>query len=154
MNMPKPTLIGLAAFVKRRVPAMRNCPRDLLLKVLQWYWNDGRVGILQVDGRIVAAALVRAVDTTDEAEADRYFHKEEGRLIWVDDIASTHPLGIPELLKMAMRRFGPRDAFAGHVLNRAGELRMLPWKTVERLTEASENGLTLYSSAPAGAKPS
>ncbi len=152
MNAP-PTLIGLAAFMKRYCPACRTWPREVLLSYLGWFWRDGRIGILQVDGRIVAAALVRCVN--DIAEADQqYFHDEQAKIAWVDDIVSRHPLGVPALFKMAMHRLGPREAFAGKVFNRDGELRMLPWEFVERLTlRASTHGLTIHSSATRAREP-
>jgi len=136
--MSAPTPIQIAAFLKRYSPHWRNTPRERLVPVVEWYHRDARVGVLRSGGNIVAVALARAMHSTDEADTP-YHHDESGKIVWIDNIVSRHPEGISQLLSMAMRRFGPREAFAGHVFNRAGQLRMLPWKTVERLASVPQH---------------
>jgi hypothetical protein len=128
-------MISAAAFMKRHLPGLRTWPRARLLEYLGWYWRDARVGILRDHGRIVGIALGRCLHDVKQAR-EHYFHDEAARIIWIEHIVSRHPLGIRLLLQQAMQRFGPREAFAGDVFKRDGELRMLPWKTVERLTTA------------------
>ncbi len=150
---PQATLITLAAFIKRNAPGFRRASRQELLAFLGWYWRDGRVGIIRDKGRIVGAALARCMNHPGQA-ADPYYHDETGRLIWIQDIVSHHPLGIPLLLEHARQRFGPREAFAGRVFHRNGELRMLPFRVVERLSQNtgdSHHGFTFTSSATAAA---
>lgn len=126
-------IISVAAFLKRHLPGLRPWPRETLLPYVEWYWRDARVGVVRDGPRILAVALARCID--DPAQAKQtYHHDEHGRLVWVEHIASTHPQGVALLLQIAMQRFGPREAFAGDVFKREGELRMLPWRTVERLT--------------------
>lgn len=130
--MNPPTEISIAAFIKRYSRDKRHAPREILLSWVAWYWRDGRCGVLREHGKIVAIALVRALD--DIAKHDQpHAHDEGGNILWIDDIISRHPHGIAFLLDLARRRFGHRQAFAGHVFTRAGELRILPWKTIERL---------------------
>jgi len=129
-------LIALAAFFKRHSPGLRHWPREALLTMLAWYWQDGRVGIVQCQGKIVAAATARCVNTLADAR-DFWSHDEKGQIVWIQDIASTHPKGIAALLGIAAERFGPRVAFSGHVFKRNGELRMLPWNSVLRLSQAA-----------------
>lgn len=151
MSHNPPTMLQAAAFLKRWAPGLRKAARaDLLLFVL-WYWSDGRLGMVRDNGRIVAVALARCVDDVIQA-SDPWFHNEQGKIVWVDDIVSRHPLGIPLLLQQVRRRFGPREAFAGRVFHRDGELRMLPMRIVERLTTGeTHHGITLYSGAAAAA---
>jgi|GEM_PF-4646756 hypothetical protein len=133
--MNAPTTLQIAAFLKRRLPAMRTASRQVLTSLIDWHTRVGGCGVLRKDGRIVAVALARCVGTTAEAEADRWAHREgeDGKIIWVQHIVSLHPRGIGLLLAQAAQRFGRREVFAGHVYSRDGQLRMLPWNVVERL---------------------
>jgi hypothetical protein len=133
-----PSLISIAAFVKRHAPTKRTAPRERLLPWINWYWRSGLCGVLREHGKIVAVALVRCVESIEQARMP-YAHDERGRIVWVDDIVSRHPQGIAFLLDMCRERFGPREAFAGEVFVRDGELRMLPWKIVERLAAAMKH---------------
>lgn len=134
--MSAPKLISIAAFLSRYSRGLKRSPRDRLLPFLNWFWTDGRCAAIRENGRIVAVVLVRCMHTPEQAK-EPYYHDESGKLVWVDDIVSRHPKGIPILLSMAMQRFGPREAFAGQVFTRNGELRMLPWRTVERLSQGT-----------------
>lgn len=142
--MSAPTIISAAAFLKRREPWLRHATRARLLDFIGWYWRDARVGIVCDGAKILAIALARCVDDVAEARRDPFLHRPEGRLVWVEHIASVHPLGIPLLLKQALDRFGPREAFSGEVFKRDGELRMLPLRYVERLADIALHGLTLH----------
>lgn len=143
-------MISAAAFMKRHLPGLRPWPRKTLLEYVGWYWRDARVGIVCDGPRIVAIALARCLNDVEQAK-QTYHHDERGRIVWVEHIASVHPLGLPILLRQAMQRFGPREAFAGDVFKREGELRMLPWKTVERLTADIRHELDTPASATAAA---
>jgi hypothetical protein len=113
---------------------MRTTPRAVLLSIVEWHCRVAACAVMRAGGRIVAVALGRCVRSVEQAEADRWANDEaEGRIIWVQHIVSLHPDGIGVLLMQAARRFGRRDAFAGHVYLRDGQLRMLPWNVVERL---------------------
>lgn len=141
-----PEQIAVAAFLKRHEKWLRHAKREHFLPFIQWYWRDARIGVVRENGRVRAVALVRAVDEVAQAN-EPYFHAEKGRIVWIDHIASCHPLGVPILMRQAMQRFGPREAFAGHVFNRDGELRMLPWQVVERMTKQNDHGLTEHPRA-------
>lgn len=132
MNAPQP--ISIAAFLKRYSPHRRHTPREKLVPYVEWFFHDARTGVLRENGRIVAVALVRAVESVEQASRE-WYHIEGGNIVWIDDIVSRHRDGIAHLLGMAMQRFGPREAFAGHVFSRAGDLRMIPWETVQRIAK-------------------
>jgi len=132
--MNPPAEITIAAFIKRHSLVRRHDPREKLLGIVAWYWRDGRLGVLRDQGKIVAVALVRAISDLKQAEIP-YHHEEGGNILWIDDIISRAPCGIAFLLELARQRFGPREAFAGHVFKRRAELRLLPWATVERLAQ-------------------
>ena len=149
MTTTAPTLIRTAAFLKRWAPGLRHWKRAALLNFVGWYWTDARAGIVHDHGRIVAVALARCVSHLEQADAP-YYHDETAPIVWVDDIVSRHPLGITLLLGQVRQRFGTREAFAGRVFNRDGELRMLPFRVLERFSQPpgdSHHGFTLYSSA-------
>lgn len=151
MDPHPPTLISTAAFLKRQALGFRREPREKLLPFLNWYWKDGRIGIVREGPRILAVAVARCLAAIEQAN-EPYHHEDTGEIVWIDAIASRHPLGIPFLLRQAQLRFGPRRAYAGHVFKRDGELRMLPTKTVERLTmNLQHHGITIYSGATAAA---
>ena len=129
-----PTLIQTAAFLKRHGAHPKKWPRSVLLPWLEWHWKNGGVGIVHDQGKIIAVAVARCIQTLSEAEQP-YAHEDTSPLLWCDELASIRPDGLPLLLNLARHRFGPRLAMLGHVFNRPGQLRMLPWKTVERLTQ-------------------
>lgn len=130
--MNPPSEISIAAFLKRfSRENYRDMPRERILRIVAWYWRDGRCGVTRAAGKIVAIALVRCINTVEEAEKP-YFHDEKAPIVWVDDIISRHPQGMGELYRLAERRFGRRESFAGTVFQRDGELRMLPWKVIQR----------------------
>lgn len=128
-----PRIIQLAAFVKRYMPRFRTVNRETLIAWVTWYWAHGYVGIVRERGKIVGVGFCRPIRSVEHAQ-DRWHRDENGKVIWVDDIVSRHPDGIVHLFRHTIQRFGPRDAFAGWCLSRDGELRMLPWAAVQRLT--------------------
>lgn len=134
--MNPPSLLDVCRFLRRHLPARRAQERRGFARWVLWYWRDARVGVVHSSGTIVAVCLARCIHAPAEAEQP-YAHDERAPLVWVQDIASQHPLGIPVLLRQAVDRFGPREAFGGHVFSRSGELRMLPYRTVLRLTETT-----------------
>jgi len=143
--MNEADISAVADFLSEHLPAARRSAPGQLLPWLRWYWHDGRVGIVRAENKIVAVGLARCVN--DPVEADKpYFHDENGRILWVQDVISQHPAGLVKLLGIVVQRFGPREAIAGTVLSRDGELRKLPWNQVVRfLNGKNPNGL--YKSA-------
>jgi hypothetical protein len=138
-------IVRVAAFLKRHLPAMRGVERGRLVAFVAWYWHDGRAGVVTDGARIVAVGLGRALPDTGAA-AEPFRHEESGRIVWLDHIVSRHPLGLATLLQQAVRRFGPREAFAGTVFARSGDLRMIPFRQVERLIQAiPHHGLAFHS---------
>ena len=133
--MNPPSLLDVCRFLRSHLPARRAQERRGFARWVLWYWRDARVGVVHDAGQIVAVGLARFIHSPAEADQP-YAHDEAGPLVWVQDIASDHPLGIPILLRQTLQRAGPREAFAGHVFSRSGELRMLPFRTVQRLTAA------------------
>lgn len=131
--MRTPGLILIAAFLRRHLPALDHWPVETLVEWLRWHWSNGGVGVVRDHGRIVAVGVARCVHSVEQAERETYAHDENGPLLWVDQLASTHRLGLPILLAQARLRFGPRKTVSGQVFKRPGELRMLPWKRVERI---------------------
>lgn len=127
-------LVSIAAFLKRYAASYRRTGRTRMLEVLRWYWCHGLVGVIREGGKIVAVCTARCVRNAEEGGTP-YVHDEAAPIVWVDEIVSRHPHGVALLLRQAQERFGPREAFAGTVFNRDGELRMLPMKTVERLID-------------------
>lgn len=143
-------LISVAAFVKRHVKRVHTWKRKALLDWLQFYWGNGYMGVVTNGPKIVAIALCRPLNDIKDAETP-YKFSETGRIVWVDEIVSRHELGILYLFGHAIRRFGPRETFAGLCLSRDGELRMLPWNAVKKLTmDTDNNGLTLTPRATGG----
>ena len=132
MNTSRPTLIQVCAFIKRHYKPARLWTREQLVPFVEWYWLDARAAVIRERGRIVALAMARCMNTLEEA-TEPFHHNEAGQIVWIDDIVSLHPNGIGALMTLASQRFGEREWFAGHVFNRNGELRKLPWKLVDRI---------------------
>ena len=129
-------LIEAATFLKMHDPAVAKWPPEAFLPWFVWHWHNGGVGVIGEGPHIRAVGVARCVKSVKEAEDHPYAHHEEhdtGRILWVDQLASTHRLGLPLLLAQAKQRFGPRTTVQGHVFKRPGELRMLPWNRVEQL---------------------
>lgn len=139
MTMPEidPRLISLAAFFKRHSPGLRHWPRSALVPMLEWYWRDARVGIVQEHGKIVAAATARCLHHTGESR-DAWAHDEHAPIVWIEDIASRHPRGLAALLGLLTQRFGERTALAGAVFKRDGEQRMFPYSIINRLAQTTQ----------------
>ena len=132
MTPAAPSFYAVAHFLRRHLPARRAQAIKGFAHWLFWYWRDARVGVVHDSGQIVAVCLARCIHAPSEGDQP-YAHDEAAPLVWVQDIASTDPLGLPFLLQQALARFGPREAFAGHVFARQNELRLIPFRTVQRL---------------------
>jgi hypothetical protein len=145
-----PMVISVAAFLKRREPWLRHAKREQLLQLVNWYWRDGRVGVVRREGRIVAVALARASADLRETRANPWYHDEQGNVVWVEHIAATTPEGVPVLFGLAAQRFGKREAYAGEVFKRGGELRMLPSAIIERIAGGQIHGFTINSRPTSG----
>jgi len=131
------------AFLQIHLRSLADWPPGLLLPWFTWHWRNGGVGIVRHQGRVRAVAVARCVASIAEAQEHAYAHHEDpesGRILWCDQLASEHPLGLSILLAQARLRFGPRATVAGDVFKRPGELRMLPWSRVEKLLH--HHGLT------------
>lgn len=151
MNAPrKPTLLDVCRFLRRHAPGLVGGRLKGLAHWIGWYWCDARIGIVRSGESIVAVALARCLDRPEQAE-EPYFHNEAGQIVWVQDVVSCHPEGLSILLLHAIQRFGPREAFAGRVFHRAGELRMIPWKTVQRFLTGGHHGLSQHAGTAAAA---
>ncbi len=131
MNAP---FYRTALFLLRHAAGPRNWPPLLLLSWLRWHWARGHVGIIRNGSTILAVGVARCVNSVAEAQADPYACDEEGAILWVDELATHHPDGLSLLLTQAQQRFGTRTKLCGRVSKRPGELRMLPWSTVVKLT--------------------
>ena len=137
MTAPAPSLLAVCRFLRRHAPGIARAPGvKHLAHFVAWYWRDARVGIVHDAGRILAVALARAIDDPAQG-AQPFAHTETGRYVWVQDIVSTDPRGVPLLLRHAIARFGPREAFIGTVFHRSGQLRMLPFALVQRFTSGA-----------------
>lgn len=136
-------LLDAAAFLKAHDPAVAEWPPERFLPWFDLMWRKGLVGVVGEAGTIRAVGVARCVGDVEDALTDNYLHREDpvaGPLLWVDQLASTHPLGLLLLLAQARSRFGPRTTVSGLVFHRPGKLRMLPWKRVEQLLQ--HHGLT------------
>jgi len=132
--MNPPSLLDVCRFLRRHAPGLAAHPTPRgLAHFVAWYWRDARVGVIHDAGRVVGVALARCVRQVADAAADPFRHEDAAPIVWIDDIVSQHPQGIQLLLRHALARFGPRHAFAGHVFARQGELRVLPFRLVQRL---------------------
>lgn len=145
MTTPPPSFLSVCRFLRGHAPGLRTWATKGFARWVRWYWCDARVGVVTAHGQVVAVALARCLKDAAEG-AQPCVHHEDGSLVWIDDIASTHAEGVAVLLSHADQRFGPRQAYCGRVFSRSGELRMIPMTTVERLIlGAKTNGLTLNS---------
>jgi hypothetical protein len=137
-----PETLAAAAFLKTHCPSVALWPVPRLLAWFGVFWRDARIGVVTKGDRIVAVGVARCVRTDEEADEQPYAHHEdpaEGLILWVDQLASENPLGLPVLLAQARARFGPRKWVSGHVFSRPGDRRMVPWNRVERIL--SHHGL-------------
>ncbi len=103
---------------------------------LAWHWRQGGVGLVSQGSLLQAVGVARCVRSVAEARADAYAHHEDpdtGVILWVDQLASLHRLGLPLLLAQARDRFGPRPTICGDVFQRPGQLRLIKWQRVEKI---------------------
>lgn len=138
-----PRLLEAAAFLKEHDPAVAEWPPGRYLEWFDCLWRKGCVGVVRQNGSVCAVAVARCVGDIEDALCDNYLHHEDpvaGPFLWVDQIASAHPLGLSHLMAQARKRFGPRTDVGGQVFNRNGQLRKLPWQRVNQLF--SSHGLT------------
>ena len=135
-------ILAAALFLQRRDPAVRDWPTIRLLDWLSHFWRRSQVGVVMHGHEVAAVGVARCVASVEEALTDPYAHHESpdiGCILWCDQIASVHRLGLPILLSQARDRFGPRSTVRGLVANRRTEQRLLPWSRVELILKY--NGL-------------
>lgn len=132
--MSAPTIQQVAAFLREHGAGPKVWPEAAVMPWLQWHWKNGGVGVVHAAGEIRAVAVARCIERLGQAE-EPYAHEETSPILWCDEIASVHPDGIIHLMNLARQRFGPRIALVGRVFGRTGKHRLIPWKTVEKLTQ-------------------
>ena len=123
------------ALLQRHLPLWKDFPPEKLERYMGWYANVGCLGVFRLDGEVQAVGLARCVTSVEEAQANHWAHHEgeEGRIIWVENIAGEHPAALAILLEIVARRFGRREMFCGDSFTRAGDLRMISWAAAQRL---------------------
>jgi hypothetical protein len=126
-----PEIPRLAAYLRGHFPHMADWPEPRLHAWLEWFWNDGRIGIVQHHGRILGVCLARCVHTIEQAKED-YAHDDNAELVWVDAIAMEHPAAFPAMLRMCRHRFGKKARITGNLIKRKGRLFNQPITRLEQ----------------------
>lgn len=94
----------IAAFLKKMYFPAKKWPWEALLKWLRWYDEASGLLVSREFKRIKAVALMRAVSKPEDGFKE-YCFDESGKIVWVQAIASQHPIGIKTLWKQMELRF-------------------------------------------------
>ena len=88
-----------------------------------------------IEGKIIAVGLYRRVRSVEEAEKDRWAHRRDGKVVWIDQLAAPGCV-LGHMLWHFLSREAleePFTHFAGHRMTRNQRITCLPASTVERI---------------------
>ena len=102
----------IATFLQDNATKMLMWPEYLLERYIQFYRNEGAIGIVRLRGEIVGVGTARPVKCENQAQ-DRWEFDENGDTLFIDEIVATEKAVIPILWNMMVERFGQRPFVAG-----------------------------------------
>ncbi len=110
----------IKTFLEENATKMLTWPDHLLERYIQFYQDEGAIGVIRLRGEIVGVGTARPVSRQNDAR-DRWEFDEKGDTILIDEIVVTEKAVIPLLWNMMVERFGQRPFVAG---TRHGKLRV------------------------------
>lgn len=116
------------AFLRKHSPFTRPWSIRALADWFFFHWHNGSILCVRDGSRIVAAAVARQVDFPREALEDDYLNLENGRIVWIDMIASVRPRGLRLLALLLVQNVrGTPLAVCGRVVAHNFRPRVIPW---------------------------
>jgi len=133
--MASTKLAEYRAVLLEHLPHLRKLPPADLDLHIRWHISLGCFSSVRHDGKIVAVGLYRRVRSVDEAERDRWSHRRNGKVVWIDQLAAPGCV-LGHMLWHFLSRESleePFTHFAGHRMTRNQRVTCLPASTVERI---------------------
>jgi len=130
-----PKIAEYRSVLLEHLPHLRDIPAGDLDQHIRWHIAVGCFSSVRHDGKIIAVGLYRRVKEVEEAERDRWAHRRDGKVIWIDQLAAPGCV-LGHMLWHFLSREGleePFTHFAGHRMRRDQRVTCLPASTVERI---------------------
>ena len=133
--MASPVLPEYRSVLARHLPHLARVTADDLESHIRWHIASGCFSSVRHDGKIIAVGLYRRVRDPEEGARDRWVHRPDGPVVWIDQLAAPgcvlghmlwHFLSREELE-------APLTHFAGHRMTRKQRVSCVPAATVERI---------------------
>jgi hypothetical protein len=113
--------IKIAAFLKRRVKALKYMPREDLLYWIVCHDKKGSLAYHEVDGKILSAGVARPLHHPAQ-RVNSYDFFEGGEYIYAEHAASTSPQSFAVLIETMKKRF-PYGIFFAYRHAKTGKVR-------------------------------
>ena len=133
--MASPKLAEYRAVLLEHLPHLRNLSTEELDMHIRWHISLGCFSSVRHEGKIIAVGLYRRVRSVEEAEKDRWAHRRDGKVVWIDQLAAPGCV-LGHMLWHFLSREAleePFTHFAGHRMTRNQRVTCLPASTVERI---------------------
>jgi hypothetical protein len=125
-------LIQIAAFLKRKVKALKYMPRKDLLAWLAWHDLRRSLAWVELEGKILAAGVARPL-FNPLLRVDYYAFHEGATLVYADQAASLNPKAFSCLIETMARRFPEATTFMFKHC-KTGKLRTWNFKRFLKIT--------------------
>ena len=86
--MASPKLAEYRGVLLEHLPHLRSLSTEELDMHIRWHISLGCFSSVRHNGKIIAVGLYRRVRSVDEAEKDRWAHRRDGKVVWIDQLAA------------------------------------------------------------------
>ena len=122
----------IADFVWLRWPPMR-VPH--VVDLVEWYGSQKLLGVVQDNGAIQGVAMIRIVDSKEDG-AIHYKHNPDGKMVWVDLIASDNKMATAALITMLWENWDKKP-YIGFEKNRGSRVFVFPSRLLDKVLRRS-----------------
>ena len=116
--------ITVAAILKRKLSTCKKWKRENIVPWVQWFCDNGRCFIIRRGGQVTAVALVRCLDTAEQAE-DTYFDND-GQTVYVDATVATDTDSMKAIFTLMWLKFGQFKARIAWSRSKNGKIVIKP----------------------------
>jgi hypothetical protein len=94
----------LTDFLQKHWSVCRQWDEARLRDWVEWFRDDGRLGIVTSKGEIIGIGVARRVHEISQIH-NHYVHEEYGEILWIDFIAVSNKRSLRALWMLKERRF-------------------------------------------------
>jgi len=132
-------MIGdITDYLFNRIDFIQHWGKEKLENMLVWYAANGLLfAVKDKEGKVVASAAVRIVDSNDEyADSEQYNHDPYGDTYFIQLMASDDPKAKKTLTEMIVNKFGKKSLVAYKRFKHDDRKTVLPamrFKTIHQM---------------------